>query len=73
MGWDVTLPQALAALAAWAVLSAAAAYYAVARLGAVQAVLAVVLRRALRQVVVPEDGSGAGQPQVRRTATGATL
>ncbi len=75
MGWDVTLPQVLAALAAWTVVSLTAGYYAVARLQAVQAVLALVLRRALLRIAVPEDGGGgSGKPactsRVRHTSTG---
>ena len=80
MGWDVTLPQALAALAAWAVLSLAGSYIAITRLGAVQAVLALVLRRVLgrMELLVEADASIAGdggrftgRPRVRRTSTGA--
>lgn len=81
MGWDVTLTCALLALAAWSLFWLLAAYYAVTRLGAVQAVLAVVARRALRRVEAAEaggsidDGSGAGgkpvaRATVRSTATG---
>lgn len=73
----MTLLQALLALAAWTVVSLAAAYYAISRLGAVQAVLALLLRRALRRVAVLDDSSSggggfakAGAPRVRHTSRG---
>lgn len=81
MGWDDTLPRVLLALAAWTLVWLLAAYYAVTRLGAVQAVLALVARRALRRVEAADGGGDAeerlgagGKPAVRatcrRTATG---
>lgn len=84
MGWDVTLPQVLLGLAAWVLFCLLAAYYAVAQLGAVQAVLAMVLRRTLRRIEVANsrgseardglsDGSVGYRCNVRRTASGKAV
>jgi hypothetical protein len=82
VGWDsywdtLTLPRVLLGLSIWTLFSLLTAYYAVTRLGAVQAVLALVAQRAIQRVEAADGptisgsgGSAAAKATCWRTPTG---